>query len=223
MLLWWIIAAVLGVTAGWVVLDMIISGEPVGALIGHLNWIIPLFIAMALFLLARGGLKRWRSIQRQDEPFASYPEGHVLAVFHSSDEARAVQRELEEEGLTNGRVKVFADVQGAASLDSEGTAHGVTAFAERELEHLVSDKDDLAEYETAVRRGAMVIGVEAPDEPDRDRVVEIFRRHGADRVNYFGRWAVETVEPGPDRMGSKGPPVAEAEPEPRPRRSRRQR
>jgi hypothetical protein len=193
MLLWLIVAVVFLVTAAWVIADISVGGW--GAVGSHLIWIGAIWVGALLFLMARGGLKRWRSVKRQDVPFAGYPEDHVLAVFSTPDDAQAATRELERAGLSNGRVKVFADAPGAASIDSEGTEHGVAGFAERELEHLVSDKDDLAEYETAVRRGATVLGV-AVDKDERERVLDIFRRHHADGVRYFGRWAVETLEGG---------------------------
>src|SRR5690606_34281556 len=98
-MLWLIIGVVVLVVGIWIVSDVIAGGW--AALGSHLDWIGTLVIAVVLFLLARGGLKRWRSVRREDTPFASYPEGHLFGVFHTVDAARAAERELAEAGYSD--------------------------------------------------------------------------------------------------------------------------
>ncbi|MPZ98721.1 MAG: hypothetical protein GEU80_05155 [Dehalococcoidia bacterium] len=151
-------------------------------------------IAAAILLWARTGLGAWTSVQRQDEPFTGYPEDQVLGVFDSTREAGEAIEDFRRAGFGREELAVYSDRQGAARLDSEGTAHGLREVAQRQIEHIVTDIDDLQGYEAAVRRGGVVVGVVAPDEEPREQVAAVFQRHGAHDVHYFGAMTVQRLD-----------------------------
>jgi len=185
----WIVVAVAVAT---VVLSWI--GWGFWAAFSHIYAIILTGVAALLVLLARTGLKPWASVQRQDEPFAGYPKDQVLGIFDTTGEAGEAIEAFRGAGFDREEVAVYADRQGAAALDSEGTAHGLREVTQRQLEHILTDIDDLEGYEQAVRRGGVVLGVMAPDEGPRERAAAIFQRHGGHDLYYFGAMTVQRLD-----------------------------
>jgi hypothetical protein len=134
--------------------------------------------------------------QRSDQEFVGYPQGQVLAIIDDRSDASAVERELHSAGFSSDAVRVLIGEGDANKLDSDGTKHGAFATLLRGVEHLMSDVDHLAQYEGAIRGGAAVIAVHAPDEGPREQALEILRRHEGHFINYYGAMTVETLERG---------------------------
>ena len=65
----------------------------------------------------------------------------------------------------------------------------------RGVQQLFSNKDNLAEYEQAVREGGTVIAGKVDADDQRDRADDILERHGAYGVNHFGAAVVRTIKP----------------------------
>src|SRR5690606_12628509 len=108
------------------------------------------------------------------------------AVFDTRPAAAQALSDLRRSGFAQDDLAVYAEESGATQLDSEGNSHGLTALAQRSIEHLVADVDDLKGYEDAVRRGAVVLAVLAPEEERREHVLDVFQRHHGHDVHYFG-------------------------------------
>jgi len=158
----------------------------------HIHAIIASAIAAGLFLLARRGVRRSSRVDRTDAPFAAYPLGQVLAIFDDRDCAAGALAELRQ-AVPHRDLVVFSSSKGAASLDSEGTGHGIAGVTERSIEHLLTDEDDLQRYDTAVRAGAVVVSMEA----DRDAAgaaSDILRSHGGYDIYHFGSFTVQKLD-----------------------------
>lgn len=185
--------SLLGVAVAW------FGVGPLGV-IAHVYAIILFSIGGLLIFLSRTGRWPLQGAEGRDERFTGYPRHQVMGVFDSRSGADEAVRHFRDAGYGVEDISVFSGEKGEARLDSEGDSHGVAQVADRSIEHLMSDIDDLKTYEAAVHRGAVVVGVQAPDEGDREVVAAIFRRHGGHDLYYFGALAVEQLDADPERV-----------------------
>jgi hypothetical protein len=130
----------------------------------------------------------------QDAEFIGSPDNYMLGVFDETGHAERAFQELTEAGFAEDQVLLCVPPE---SLDSTGSEHGPLARIERAVQHLLTNKSHLAEYEHAAEQGACVLGVHAEEDEQRREAQSIFERHRARNVNYFGKWVVETLSDGP--------------------------
>lgn len=128
-----------------------------------------------------------------DEQFIADPTGHLIAILDEASAAVEAERALAAAGLTE--INVYRGADGVESIDASGSEHGAAGSLIRGIQQAFSNKDNLAEYEDAVRRGRTVIAVKADDDDLRDRAGDILDQHGAHTVNYFGQAVVRTIKP----------------------------
>jgi hypothetical protein len=129
----------------------------------------------------------------KDEQFIADPTDHLIAVIDDYLSADAAERDLVEAGFN--QVHVYKGQAGVESIDSSGSEHGVAGGVVRGVQQLFSNKDNLAEYEDATRKGAAVIAVHIDDEEARDRAATILAAHHARDMNHFGKAVVHTLNP----------------------------
>lgn len=128
-----------------------------------------------------------------NEQFIADPTGYLVAIIDDRSGAGSAERELADAGFNE--VHVYRGTDGADTIDSSGTEHGTVGEIVRGVQQMFSNKDNLAEYEQAVREGRTVIAVKADDDETRDRADDILERHGAHAVNHFGKAVVRTIKP----------------------------
>ena len=126
-----------------------------------------------------------------DLPFEGYPRDHLVGIVDDEAAANALAAELEQQGVAE--VQVLTGAEGAEMLDSDGSEHGLFGRMLRAVERMSAEIDHLREYERAVREGSAVVVALAKEEPQRERATEVFRKHDARFVNYFGSMTVELV------------------------------
>jgi len=126
--------------------------------------------------------------------FIGYPTGWLLAVFDDPQQAVAMADAL----ATSADAPEMAVLQGpqaAARFDGLGRGGGLAGWR-RALQQLAMDQmPDFLWYEEAVKRGAAVLAVRAPDRAYRALLVPRLRQAGAHFINYFGSWATESITP----------------------------
>lgn len=159
----------------------------------HLYAIALVALGGLFFVWARFGRVPTR-LEGSDEPFAGYPKNQVMAVFDTRPAAAQALSDLRRSGFAQDDLSVYSNERGVTQLDSEGDQHGLTALAQRSVEHLVTDVDDLQGYQDAVKRGAIVLAVLAKEEERREHVLDIFQRHRGHDVYYFGDMAVQKMD-----------------------------
>jgi len=103
------------------------------------------------------------------EGFEGYPEDHVLAGFPSRADAAKALDDAREEGVPDADLAVYSGEEGADAIDSDGVSHGLGSIAVRSVQFLVSDHDDMAEYEQVVRDGGVVIAGKAEEDDRKHR------------------------------------------------------
>ena len=126
-----------------------------------------------------------------DVPFEGYPRDHLVGIVENEEAAKKLADELTQQGVPD--VQILSGAEGAEVLDSDGSEHGVFGRLMRTVERMSAEIDHLREYERAVREGSAVVVVPAKEAPLREQATEIYRKHNARFVNYFGSMTVELV------------------------------
>ena len=134
--------------------------------------------------------------------FISYPTNRVVATIAKASDARRALDALVNAGVDKGDIDLLHGDEATHRLDLTGEEHGFLAQFQRtliragspaeEYRHLQQQLDD-------VRAGLFVIMVRAPEHEKRDRVASIFNSHGARSVEFFGRWAWQSMDASPDQ------------------------
>lgn len=130
-----------------------------------------------------------------EEGFLAYPQGYLFAIVDDRAEAGAVVTDLRAAGFSMDDILTFAGPDGAESLDSSGKEHGLGARLIRFVESGFAEMDHLKEYQAAVERGSVVVGVHADDAERRHRASEAMLAHDVHFVHAFGQFAVEALRP----------------------------
>jgi hypothetical protein len=125
-----------------------------------------------------------------------YPSDNVVAVLNTADRARAVWTVLVHSGFLESEVLVSHGKSAADTLDATTGRGGLTGFAVRVAERF-GVKDDEMElkkrYEQALREGSFVLAVLAPTEERKELAARLLREHGAQEVNFLGRFAIQPM------------------------------
>jgi len=187
----WTYIAAAALMVGAIIVSLPVDGGLWGA-VSHIHGIVLMTIGGALVLLSRT-TKPKPPVSGNDVPFVSYPEHQVLAILETRDAAAEVIRELRNRSVS-GDLNIYYGLDGAAAIDSEGLVHGVVGVAERSVEHLVADLDDMSNYDEAVRAGRVVISFDGQDEDIRRRGADVLQAHGGHTVQYFGPLAIEVLD-----------------------------
>lgn len=208
---WTYIAAALLFVAALVVSLPVDSGF--WGAVSHIHGAVLVAIGGFLVLISRMTKPRPRLENAGDVPFVSYPKDQVLAILPTRDAAAVGIREMRSRRLT-GSVSVFHGETGAAAIDSEGFVHGITGVTERSVEHLVTDLDDMTNYDEAVRQGQVVVAFDGSDEDVRREGAEILRQQGGHDIQYFGPLAVQVldIDRSRTRATSEQPPAEQRPP-----------
>lgn len=197
----WLVVVSVFVLFGALITAISWAGWGPGAGTAHVYGIALMAIGAGLFFLSRDRAGRSRRVERLNEPFVSYPGGQVFAAFRTPAAAAAAANDLRTAGLRG--VSIYRNVQGAAALDSSGTAHGLAEVTERSLEQLLTDEDHLQRYDSVVRAGGVVLSVHA-ERGDADRAAAILINSGGFEVFRFGGLAVEQMDVDPTRTTTTG-------------------
>lgn len=153
------------------------------------------FVIAAIFMLwARFGRQPSVRSASEDEPFAGYPEGHVLAAVPTGA-VDSLESDLRAAGFREH--DVLSGLSGEAQLDPEGVAHGTTERVERAVERLFADVDDLRGYRDVVAGGDAVIRIPVESEEEARTVTEVLKPRGAYQVHYFGSMVVQRMDATP--------------------------
>ena len=186
----WVYLAAALLTVAAIVVSLPVDGGLWGA-VSHIHGIVLIAIGGLLVLLARSRRPR-PAVSGDEVGFTGYPEHQLFAVVDSRTEADAAIADLRDRGIHV--VDIYRGDRGAAALDSEGTVHGVLSLTERSVEHLLTDLDDLSEYDAAARSGKTIIALDGRDAARRRQATGILMAHGGHDIQYFGPMSVEVLD-----------------------------
>jgi hypothetical protein len=124
-------------------------------------------------------------------PIIPYPTKHVLGVLDAGKSTRGVLVGLRRSGFVNEEIQLIAGDAAANALHIATGHSGLTGWIVRLAQRLGVRDDEMEvkdEYEDALRHGALLVSIDAPNDARRYRAVDVLGRHGARLVNYFGRF-----------------------------------
>jgi hypothetical protein len=125
-----------------------------------------------------------------------YPTDHVLGVLDTGEQVRAVWNALTSSGFLESEVTVATGRAAADALEATTGRTGLAHLAIRIAEQLGGGDDEMAvkqRYEDALRDGRFLVAVMAPTEERRELAATILRDHGAQSVNFLGRFSIEPM------------------------------
>jgi hypothetical protein len=130
-----------------------------------------------------------------------YPTDHLMGVLPSPAVSDAAIDDLVRAGVAREAIHVLVGEDAALRIDGRGTHHGLVARLYRLVQFTQMDQaPDFRRYELEARRGHPVIAVKEPDPARRKTIRAVLRARGAHFINFYGRFATETLDPyeGPD-------------------------
>jgi len=130
-----------------------------------------------------------------------YPTDHLMGILPSRAAAEAAAAALVAAGEPHSAIRVLVGEDAALRIDGRGKHHGLAARLYRLIQFTQMDQaPDFRRYELEARRGHPVIAVRQTDPLRRRTIRALLRRHGAHFINFYGRYATETLDPfeGPD-------------------------
>jgi hypothetical protein len=126
--------------------------------------------------------------------FIGYPTGWLLAVFDDPEQAASVAESLAAEP-DPPEVAVLQGAEAAGRFDGLGRKGGRAWWRRIFQQFFMDQMPDFLWYEEAVRSGAGVLAVRAPDRARREALVARLEDAGAHFINYFGKWSTESITP----------------------------
>jgi hypothetical protein len=138
-----------------------------------------------------------RGIASDESDFIPYPTNRVVGVINDVGDVQSALRDLKAAGFQVHDIRVLTGEAGAHRIDVRGDEHGLLAHVVRSVQELLGSYETRHEtrYEEELLAGHFGIGVIARDAVDRDKARQILKAHHGHFVNYYGRWAVEYLEP----------------------------
>ena len=130
----------------------------------------------------------------EGDTWLTYPANRVIGSVSTSGDLKATITELNAVGFGQKEVSVLCGQKGASRLDVTGEQRGLLGRIYRFIERFGDmDLDLLKDYKNELLTGHFLIAVDVGNEEQRKRVADILASHGGHRVNFFGRWVIETL------------------------------
>jgi len=135
--------------------------------------------------------------KHDNSDFISYPTDKVVGIIDDSDDAKAALRDLRAAGFTADDIEVLTGEEGAHRVDVTGEEHGPLARFVRSFQRVLGHYEPVhvRRHEQELLAGHFGIGVTAKDPDTREKVRKILKSHKGHFINFYGKWAMEVLEP----------------------------
>jgi hypothetical protein len=143
----------------------------------------------------------------QPDDFIAYPTNRVVGTIADPTRARAAIEALLQAGFTPQDIDILSCEKDLHRLDPTGTEHRFLAQFQRTLFRTLADQythlrlgeeyKHLQHYVEDVRAGRCVIMVLAKKRDKREAAADILGTHGAELIEFYGRWSWQSLEPHP--------------------------
>ncbi|HEX6535023.1 MAG TPA: hypothetical protein VF041_10515 [Gemmatimonadaceae bacterium] len=131
----------------------------------------------------------------EDEP-VRYPENSVVGIIGDVNDLGSAVTALTSGGFLRSEIDVAYGRGAADKLAGSTGRTGLSGLALRLARRIGMPDDELAakdRYTDALRDGRFVVVVLAPTEERRELAARVLREHGAEFVNFLGRFTIETM------------------------------
>src|SRR3954454_4716251 len=125
--------------------------------------------------------------------FIPYPTNRVVGTIADAGKAKAAIDALLQAGFAPENVDILHGDEDLQRLDPTGADHGFIAHFQRTLIRTfdLEEFKHLTHYADDVRSGLYVIMVLAKRRAQRIAAADILHEHGAEFVEFYGRWSCE--------------------------------
>jgi MoaF-like len=132
----------------------------------------------------------------QPDDVIAYPTNRVVGAIVDPQQARAAIEALLQAGFARQDIDILHGEEDLHRPDPAGTEHGFLAQFQRTLIRKLGDEyKHLRHYVEDVRAGRSVIMVLAKPRDRRETAADILGTHGAESVEFYGRWSWHSLEP----------------------------
>jgi hypothetical protein len=135
--------------------------------------------------------------KKNDSGFIIYPLNKVVGIIDRVRDVKAALDDLRVAGFPANKIEVLSGEEGAERIDAAGVKHGGLARAVRSTQKALGsyEIEDATRHESEFKAGHFGIGVSAPRKAEREKVRQIPKAHRGHFINFYGRWAMERLEP----------------------------
>lgn len=134
----------------------------------------------------------------QPDDFIAYPTNRVVGTLVDPTHARAAIEALLQVGFARTDIDILDGEEGLHRPDPTRAEHRFLAQFQRTLIRAIGDEyTHMRHYVEDLREGRCVIMVLAKKREKRELAADILGSHGAEFIEFFGRWSWHTLEPHP--------------------------
>jgi hypothetical protein len=135
---------------------------------------------------------------RQPEDFIAYPTNRVVGTIADPKHAQAAIEALLQVGFAQNDIDILHGEGDLHRPHPRGAEQSFLAQFQRTLVRTLGDEHKhLRHYIDDVRAGRSVIMVLAKKREKRETAADILGTHGAEAVEFYGRWTWHALEPHP--------------------------
>lgn len=132
------------------------------------------------------------------EAFIAYPTNRVVGTIVDPKHAQAAIEALLQVGFPQKDIDILHGEEDLHRPDRAAAEHRFLAQFQRTLIRTLSDEyAHLKHYVDDVRAGRNVIMVLAKKRDEREAAADILGAHGAEALEFYGRWSWHSLEPHP--------------------------
>jgi hypothetical protein len=134
----------------------------------------------------------------QPDAFLAYPTNRVVGTIVDPKRAQASIEALLQGGFARQDIDILHGEEDLHRPDPTGAEHRFLAQFQRTLIRTLGDEHKhLLHYIEDVRAGRNVIMVLAKKRDKQEAAADILGTHGAESVEFYGRWSWRSMEPHP--------------------------
>ena len=136
--------------------------------------------------------------QSAKSEFTFDPTNKVVGSINVAGDAKDAMRDLTAAGFAVSNVELLTDEEGAARIGMSGEGHEVVVHVYDATQQVPAFYDApviVRRIEQELRASHYLIGVVAKDGEAREKAREILKSHGGHFINFYGRFAAESLEP----------------------------
>ena len=133
---------------------------------------------------------------RQPDAYIAYPTNRVVGSIVDPKLAQVAIEALLQAGFARHDIDILHGEEDLHRPDPPGAEHRYLAQFQRTLIRTLGDEQKhLQHYIEDVRAGRSVILVLAKTRDKREAAADILGAHGAESIEFYGRWAWHSLEP----------------------------
>jgi hypothetical protein len=135
-------------------------------------------------------------VHQPPDEFIAHPTNRVVGTIADPQQAQAAIEDLLQHGFARQDIDVFHGEEDLHRAEPARAEHRFLAqFQQTLLRTLSDDHKHLRHYIDDVRAGRWVITVLARKRDRREVAADILSGHGAESIEFYGRWAWQSMEP----------------------------